>query len=50
MTDLSDRIDAAVNSALNDKRIIGGVIAVMQDGQLAHRRAYGLADREAGRA
>jgi len=49
MTDLSARIDAAVQSALNDKRIVGAVIAVMQDGQLAHQKAYGLADREAGR-
>jgi CubicO group peptidase (beta-lactamase class C family) len=47
---LSSRIDAAVQSALNEKRVVGAVIAVMQDGQLAHRRAYGLADREAGRA
>jgi CubicO group peptidase (beta-lactamase class C family) len=47
---LTARIDAAVNSALNDKRVVGAVIAVMQDGQLAHIKAYGLADREAGRA
>ncbi len=50
MTNLSQRIDAAVQSALNDKRIVGAVISVMQDGQLAHQKAYGLADREAGRA
>jgi CubicO group peptidase (beta-lactamase class C family) len=47
---LSARIDAAVQSALNEKRVIGAVIAVMQDGQLAHFKAYGLADRETGRA
>ncbi len=50
MTNLTPRIDAAVQSALNDKRIVGAVIAVMQDGDLAHFKAYGLADREAGRA
>jgi CubicO group peptidase (beta-lactamase class C family) len=47
---LSARIDAAVQSALNEKRVVGAVIAVMQDGRLAHMKAYGLADREAGRA
>lgn len=50
MTQLTQRIDAALTSALNDKRIVGAVIAVMQDGELAHFKAYGLADREAGRA
>lgn len=50
MTNLTPRIDAAVQTALNDKRIVGAVIAVMQDGDLAHFKAYGLADREAGRA
>ena len=48
MTNLSTRVDAAVNSALAEKRIVGGVIIVMQDGAVAHRSAYGLADREAG--
>jgi CubicO group peptidase (beta-lactamase class C family) len=47
---LSARIDAAVQSALDEKRIVGAVIAVMQDGGIAHLQAYGLADREAGRA
>ena len=44
---LSTRIDAAVQSALDEKRIVGAVIAVMQDGGIAHLQAYGLADREA---
>jgi CubicO group peptidase (beta-lactamase class C family) len=48
MTNISARVDAAVQSALNDKRIVGAVIAVMKDGQFAHLKAYGLADREAG--
>jgi CubicO group peptidase (beta-lactamase class C family) len=47
---LSARIDAAIQSALNDKRVVGAVIAVMQDGHLVHQRAYGHSDREAGRA
>lgn len=50
MSQLTQRIDTAVQSALNDKRIVGAVIAVMQDGQLAHFKAYGQADREAGKA
>jgi CubicO group peptidase (beta-lactamase class C family) len=49
MTDMSARIDSAVQSALDDKRIVGAVVMVMQDGQLAHAGAYGLADREAER-
>src|SRR3990167_6857948 len=50
MTNISQRIDAAVTSALNDKRIVGAVIAVMRDGEVAHFKAYGQSDREAGRA
>lgn len=50
MTNITQRIDAAVNSAISEKRLVGAVIAVMQDGQLAHFKAYGQADREAGRA
>jgi CubicO group peptidase (beta-lactamase class C family) len=46
---LTSRVDAAVQSALDEKRLIGAVIAVMQDGELVHSKAYGLADREAGR-
>lgn len=49
MTQLTQRIDAAVNAAISDKRLVGAVIAVMQDGSLAHMKAYGHADREAGR-
>ncbi len=50
MTNIAQRIDAAVQSALDEKRIVGAVIAVMQGGELAHIRAYGQSDREAGRA
>ncbi len=50
MTNIAQRIDAAVQSALDEKRIVGAVIAVMQDGELAHIKAYGQSDREAGRA
>ena len=46
MTNITPRIDAALTSALNEKRIVGAVIAVMQDGELVHFKPYGLANRE----
>lgn len=49
MTNMTQRIDDALNSALNEKRIVGAVIAVMKDGALAHFRPYGLANREQGK-
>jgi CubicO group peptidase (beta-lactamase class C family) len=49
MKTLNARIDAAVQSALDEKRLVGAVIAVMQEGQIAHFKAYGMADREAGK-
>lgn len=48
MADLSSRVDAVLQSALDQKRIVGAVITVMIDGEVAHRKSYGLADREAG--
>src|ERR1044072_2471609 len=39
-------IDSAIDTALTEKRIVGGVVLVMQDGAIAYRRAAGLADRE----
>jgi CubicO group peptidase (beta-lactamase class C family) len=48
LTDLAARVDAAVGLALDEKRIVGAVVVVMRDGAVAHHRAYGLADREAG--
>ena len=39
-------IDGAIDTALAEKRIVGGVVLVMQDGAIAYRRAAGLADRE----
>lgn len=40
------RIDTAIDAALADKRIVGGVVLVMRDGAIVYRRAAGLADRE----
>jgi CubicO group peptidase (beta-lactamase class C family) len=39
-------IDAAIDRALSDHRIVGAVILVARDGQVVYRRAVGLADRE----
>src|SRR5256885_5134782 len=39
-------IDGAIDSALAEKRIVGGVVIAMQDGKIAYRRAAGLSDRE----
>ncbi len=46
---LSRGIDAAIDRALAERRIVGTVVLVAQDGRLVYRRAAGLADREAGR-
>jgi len=44
---LEARVDAALASALEERRIVGGVLRVARDGALVARRAVGLADREA---
>lgn len=38
-------IDAAINSALAEQRIVGAVILIARDGDVLVRRAVGLADR-----
>ncbi|WP_321804647.1 serine hydrolase domain-containing protein [Burkholderia sp. BCC1993] len=45
---LRDRLDAALDRALADARVVGAVVLVARDGQLRYARAAGLADREAG--
>lgn len=42
------RIDAVIDQALADKRIVGTVVLVARDGEVVYRRAAGFADREAG--
>jgi CubicO group peptidase (beta-lactamase class C family) len=39
-------IDAAIDSALAEQRIVGAVVLVARDGNVVVRRAVGLADRE----
>jgi CubicO group peptidase (beta-lactamase class C family) len=43
------RIDAAIDQAIAQKRIVGTVVLVSHDGQLVYQRAAGLADRESAR-
>lgn len=46
---LQIRVDAAIDSALDEQRLVGAVVLVAHQGKLVYRRAAGLADREAKR-
>ena len=46
--ELSARLDAAVDAAIGENRIVGAVVLVSRDGELIYDRAAGLSDREAG--
>jgi len=39
-------IDAAIDRALKDNRLVGAVVLIARGGEIAYRRAAGLADRE----
>lgn len=43
------RIDAAIDRAISENRIVGAVVLVSQNGKLVYQRAAGLADRESKR-
>lgn len=45
---LAARMDAVIDQAIAERRIVGTVVIVIRDGQPVYRRAAGLADREAG--
>ncbi|NKM68842.1 serine hydrolase domain-containing protein [Rhizobium laguerreae] len=47
---LAAAVDAAITSALDDKRLVGTVVLIARDGEIVHHRAAGLADRESGLA
>lgn len=49
-TAMTERLDAAVATAIAERRIVGTVVLVAYRGQVVYRRAAGLADREAGAA
>jgi CubicO group peptidase (beta-lactamase class C family) len=42
------RLDAVMQSAVDDGRLAGAVTMIMRHGQLVHVKAYGQQDREAG--
>jgi len=46
---LKARLDHAIETALQDKRIVGTVVLVAEGGDIVYGRAAGFADREAGR-
>ncbi|WP_029009644.1 serine hydrolase domain-containing protein [Azospirillum halopraeferens] len=46
---LDARLDAVIDRAIAENRIVGTVVLVARDGRVVYRRAAGLADREAGR-
>jgi len=48
-SDAHARIDAAIDQAIVDKRIVGAVVLVSHDGKLIYQRVAGFADREAKR-
>ncbi len=47
---LTSNIQAVVQHALDDRRLVGAVVLVARDGELIHRQAAGWADRESRRA
>lgn len=49
-THLPDRIQAAIQQAVDDRRLVGAVVLVTRDGELIHRQAAGWTDRESRRA
>jgi CubicO group peptidase (beta-lactamase class C family) len=46
---LARRVDAVVDLAIAEERIVGAVVLVARGGEVVYRRAAGLADREAKR-
>lgn len=42
------RLDAAIDAALAEERVVGGVVSASRRGETIYERAFGLADREAG--
>ncbi len=43
---LGQRVDAALDAAIAEARVVGAVVVVLRDGRPVYRRAVGLADRE----
>lgn len=49
-TELERRVDAVIDKAIEEKRIVGTVTLIAERGETVYRRAAGMADREAGKA
>ena len=47
--DMEKRLDATVNRAITENRIVGAVLIVRRNGELVYQTARGPADRESGR-
>jgi CubicO group peptidase (beta-lactamase class C family) len=47
---LAQRVDAAIDKAITDQKLVGVVVMIARDGKLVYSRAAGLIDREAGTA
>lgn len=47
--DLATRMDREIDRALTERRIVGTVVIVVEDGSVAYHRAAGYADREGQR-
>lgn len=43
------RLDRAIDRAIAERRVVGSVVMVVQDGDIVYRRAAGQADREGNR-
>ena len=41
-------VDAAIDRALEEQRLVGAVVLIARDGEIVYRHAAGLADRESG--
>lgn len=46
---MTDRLDAALEAAIAENRIVGGVLLVCERGETVYARAIGLSDRASGR-
>lgn len=47
--DLARELDAVIDAALAQRRVVGTVVMVAHEGRVAYQRAAGFADRETGR-
>ncbi|MBI2802787.1 MAG: beta-lactamase family protein [Gammaproteobacteria bacterium] len=47
-SELEANVNAVIDQAITDKRVVGAVVLVSRHGQVVYRRAAGLADREVG--